>query len=98
MGAGMSFTDGKPFIATEANCKASWGGGKNGSYFRCYFCGHKFKPGDTVRWQYTNDISGAGGNPMVCERCDGPPADVRAAWAEKCEEARTRFWWFTRED
>jgi len=64
----MSFTDGKPWIATEKDCKLNWGGHQ---CFCCYLCGHRFRPGDTVRWQFTNNIKGAGGNPLVCASCDG---------------------------
>ena len=72
----MSFTDGEPWIATEKDCNASWGGKKNGVSFGCGLCGHKFIPGDQVRWQYTNDISAASGNPMVCIKCDGTKEEI----------------------
>lgn len=93
----MSFTDQKPFTATEEDCRCAWSGRANGEYFRCGLCGHKFIPGDVVRWQYTNDMPGAGGNPMVCQKCDGPPEVVREKWKAMHEEARTRFWSFIRE-
>jgi len=76
----MSFRDGKTWVATESDCDARWGGGENGKYFRCHFCGYKFKVGDKVRWQYTNDIVGASGNPLVCESCDTGQEDVREKW------------------
>ena len=72
----MSFTDGKPWIATEEDCKKPWSGGKNGKYFTCGICGYKFKPGDTVRWQFTNDVPGASGNPLVCTNCDGTKEEI----------------------
>lgn len=75
-----NFTDGKPWIATEADCKARWSGGKDGKYFRCHLCGYKFKVGDRIRWQYTNNIPHAGGNPLVCEKCDTSEEDVIAEW------------------
>lgn len=91
----MSFTNGQPWIATDKDCGMRWSCGKPGEHFRCGFCGHKFVPGDRVRWQYTNDIPGAGGNPMVCEKCDGP--DVVERWAKKCAEwAADAWWWFRR--
>lgn len=94
----MSFTDGKPFVATEENCKAMWSCGKNGKYFRCYLCGHKFIPGDIVRWQFTNNVPGAGGNPLVCEKCDGTPEEVIEKWKKMNEEVKEKFWWFSRYD
>ena len=91
----MSFTDGKPFVATTEDCQRAWSGGKHGIYFRCYLCGHKFKPGDIVRWQYTNNIKGAGGNPMVCRACDGQ--DVIRRWKELHDDWNSdKFWWFRR--
>lgn len=91
------FTNGKPRIATKEDCKAPWGGGENGKYFRCFFCGYKFKPGDYWRWQYTNDIKGAGGNPIVCEKCDDGPELTRKKWKKKCEEFYSdKWWWFRR--
>ena len=89
----MSFTDGKPFVVTEEDTHKNWSGGSNGIYFRCYLCGHKFKAGDTARWQFTNNINGAGGNPMVCSFCD---TDVIGKWKQMCVEVRTKFWWFMR--
>lgn len=89
----MSFTDGKPFIVTDADCHKRWGGGRDGKFFRCYLCGHKFVEGDVVRWQYTNDTD-AGGNPMVCEKCDGTREEILAKWEAMHAEANGRMWWF----
>ena len=72
----MSFTDGKPWIATAEDVKRRWSGGKDGKYFRCGLCGVKFKEGDTVRWQCTNDVPGAAGNPFVCVNCDGTKEQI----------------------
>ncbi len=94
----MSFTNQTPFIATEAHCRAAWAGGKNGKYFRCYLCGHKFATGDVVRWQYTNDTPGASGNPMVCQACDGTKEEIVAKWKAMKQEAVGRMWAFTRSD
>ena len=95
----MSFTDGKPFVVTEESRRAPWSGGKNGECFRCYLCGYKFKLGDTARWQFTNNIPGAGGNPLVCTDCDGP--DVIERWIAMHREwenytRKQPFWWFRR--
>jgi len=87
----MSFTDQKQRIATEEECKANWGGEKNGKRFRCYLCGHKFVVGDKWRWVYNNNPGGFG-NFCVCDKCDGE--DVVERWAEANKEARQRFWWF----
>lgn len=90
-----SFTNGKPRIATKEECNAIWGGGKPGEYFRCGFCGYKFKQGDYYRWQFTNDIPGAPGNPLVCKNCDDVPEKVRERWKEKWDEWQSdRWWWF----
>lgn len=92
----MSFTDGKPFVATAEECKYSWSCGPRGLYFRCYLCGYRFKVGDVVRWQFTNNIPKAGGNPLVCANCDGP--DVIEKWVALCAEAKSdKFWWFRKQ-
>jgi hypothetical protein len=78
------FTNGKPRQATEADCKAPYGGLKNGRGFRCYLCGHRFAVGDIWRWVYCNDGSCPGGNFLVCESCDGPDVkDRRADWVRR---------------
>ncbi len=92
-----SFTDQKPRIATEKDVSITWGFGKPGENFRCGFCGHKFAVGDQWRWQYTNNIPGAGGNPLVCASCDDEPAKLIEKWKKLHEEWReiiSRFWWF----
>jgi hypothetical protein len=93
----MSFTDGKPFVATEEDLKRPWMGGKRGEYFRCFLCGHRFVPGDVVRWQFTNDIPGAAGNPLVCKACDGTKDEVVAKWKAMHSEVNGRMWWFCRD-
>lgn len=93
----MSFTDQQSRIATDKDCHTAWGGGKNGSYFRCAFCGYKFKPGDYWRWIYTNDTPGASGNPSTCKSCDtGDRASMVEKWKAMHEEAKSRMWWFFR--
>lgn len=89
------FTTGKPFVATAEDCNGNWACKPNGERFRCGLCGYRFKPGDVVRWQYTNNIPGAGGNPLVCEKCDGP--DVVKRWKALCDEWNSdKFWHFRR--
>ena len=90
----MSFTDQKSRIVTEHDVTSDWGGRRDN--FRCRMCGHTFQIGDYWRWVYTNDMPNAGGNPMVCESCDGD--DVKKRWEQMCNEAYTKFWWFTRGD
>ena len=92
-----SFTDQKPRIATREDVHARWSGGATGKYFRCALCGHKFKVGDTWRFVYTNDTPGAGGNPLVCETCDGTREKVIEKWkALKIEFDNPKFWRFKR--
>jgi hypothetical protein len=92
----MSFTDGKPHVVTHEDLTRPWSGHTDGSHFRCYLCGHRFKVGDVFRWQFTNNVKGAGGNPFVCERCDGP--DVVGRWKAMREEWERdcggKWWWF----
>jgi hypothetical protein len=63
----MSFTDGKPWVVTEAQTKLAWGGG-----FHCRLCGHDFKAGDTARWIFANFTGSPShyGNFLVCTACD----------------------------
>jgi hypothetical protein len=95
-----SFTDQKPRIATEKECKANWGGGKPGEFFRCHVCGHRFRPGDKFRWVYTNHLRGYGGNPMVCEACDGTNEEVIARWKKLVDQWKDdrngKYWWFVK--
>jgi hypothetical protein len=102
MSARANFTDQKRHVATAADCGAAWGGEKNGARFRCYLCGHRFKPGDGFRWQATGGASFTTHdgkkygvfNCTVCDDCDGP--DVIERWVERNREfnelMNTRFW------
>jgi len=96
-----SFTTQKPMVATEDDCKAPWSGGKNGKNFRCYFCGHKFFPGDYYRWIFTNNTPGAGGNPLTCKSCDDGDRDKMVEkWKSLCKRAReedSTMWWFRKQ-
>ncbi len=85
----MSFTDQKPHIATEVQCKMRWGGAKPGERFRCYLCGVKFKVGDIFRWVFCGDIHLT--NFLTCESCDG--SNVKDKWKAANTEAAMRFWW-----
>lgn len=85
--ARIHWSNGKPQVATEEDCKAYWGGEKDGKRFRCYLCGHKFIPGDVWRFVASQTTI----NFMVCQLCDGP--DVMERWLAANQELRTRFWW-----
>ena len=98
----MSFTDQKRREATEDDCKAPWGGFRDGSRFRCYLCGHKFTVGDGFRWvysagmKYERDDGKTVGviNFMTCDTCDGD--DVSERWLARNKEfsadMRNKYW------
>ena len=90
----MSFIDGKPRVATKDDVNGEWGWYRDARCFRCHLCGHKFAEGDYWRFVYTNNlVAPCGGNPLVCESCDG--VDVIERWKALCDEAQSpRFWWF----
>jgi len=95
----MTFINGEPFTATKKHTEAPWSG--NSANFRCAWCGHRFKIGDTVRWVYTNvgsaETKGIAGNPFICTACDGPRDVILARLRQMAEEFRSdRFWWFQR--
>jgi len=76
------WTNQKPFLVKQAHVAVKhWGGSRDGK-MRCGLCGEAFAAGDTARWQFTNDIPDAGGNPFVCVACDGTKEQI-------CEELRT---------
>lgn len=71
---------GMPFTLTDEQVRAYWGGHPEGR-LHCSLCGKKLHAGDTVRWIYTNSTpyeDGGGGNPMVCQECDGPREKILA--------------------
>lgn len=83
--------------ATEEQAKARWLGGKPGEHFRCCFCGTPLKAGDKFRVVYSNGTAGAGGNPLVCEKCNADTPTLLERWKAKHELAKTEMWWFFRE-
>lgn len=86
-----SFTNQKPRIATEEECKAPWSGYRDGRNFRCKLCGHRFKEGDGWRWLYGKGITT---NFMVCAQCDNDNDDALIARMEALiEESKQKFWW-----
>lgn len=89
----MSFTDQKPRIAAEEDTKAQWSGGKQGEYFRCKLCGHRFQVGDYWRWVFVKGYV----NLIVCQKCDTP--DATEHWIQACRDWKlmkehSPFWWF----
>lgn len=77
-------------IATPEDLKADWAC-VGRSAFRCAFCSHRFAVGDEYRAIFTNDIKGAGGNPLTCKKCwdmQGGFEGLRASWMERCQEWR----------
>ena len=93
----MTWTDGKPFIATPEHVATKWN--CRSGQFRCGLCGIHFRVGDTVRWQYTNDTPGAGGNPFVCKDCDkGRDANIAEILRRRAELKADKWWWFLRKE
>ena len=96
----MSFTDGKPRIATEEECKSSWMGAKNGKNFRCHMCGQKFRVGDRWRFVYANFAASPFnyGNLLVRELCDGTNEDVLRRATSNAERAKRECWGMLEQD
>lgn len=102
----MSFTDQEPRVATAQDIKRPW------AAFRCRFCGHRIKEGETWQFLYTNDLLGAGGNPLVCDHCIASAKEeaartgetrndvLRERWQRKCAKWREIVddpqWWWFR--
>lgn len=93
-----SFTDQKPRIATEKDCRGQWAlRSKPGEGFRCYLCGHRFVPGDVWRFVYN---PGRGINFLVCGTCDSPDVldRFREHFIRGSRMLRDEFWWLKQED
>lgn len=100
-GFDSSFLRGKPWVATAKCVATRWNCGEPGQLFRCAWCGHKFVVGDVVRCVYTNsdgdETRGIGGNPFICQACDGPRDVILAKLRDQLAKFRDeRFWWFRR--
>ena len=92
------WTNGEPLIATEQHVNMRWGG--DPANFRCGFCGHKILAGERWCFVFTNDLMGAGGNPLACNDCIKPAEfcacasgetlqqGLRGKWQRQCAE-----WW-----
>lgn len=86
----------KPQVATEADCKGKWSGGKHGEYFRCALCGHRFQVGDYWRWVAGVETL----NFKVCKDCDSD--DVREKYKALRDEYKKlvvdgKYWSFVPE-
>jgi hypothetical protein len=91
----IAWMNGEMVDVTEAYLNAPWSGNKK--YFRCGFCGHKFKLGDKFRAVFTNHVKGASGNPLVCEDCNDTDECLIGRWKHKHEQINNgEFWWFLR--
>ena len=76
--------------ATKEDVKMSWSVGRNGKYFRCYLCGHKFIVGDYYRFIFGQ---GKCKNIIVCEDCDGEDAlDRMVEWERKFAWQFEKYW------
>lgn len=73
-------------IATEETCKAPWSAMKGGVLFYCAFCGRQFGVGDEYKAVYTNDLKGAGGNPLCCRSCYSTEEEMREVWKSRSLE------------
>jgi hypothetical protein len=83
-------------VADDSALKAKWSCIGRKAFF-CAFCQHDFQLGDEYRMVYTNDMSGAGGNPLTCKPCfdaNGGLEGLRQKWIAINEEFKTRFKWF----
>jgi hypothetical protein len=81
----------------KSDLKLPWSGGRNGKYFRCYFCGKKFVVGDEFRMIFTNNLDGIpGGNPLTCRPCfdehEGAEG-LAQLWKHRWVEVKEKFWW-----
>lgn len=90
------FRNQQPWTVAQDDIKVSWSGGKDGKYFRCGLCGHKFVVGDTCRWVYMNSTpTSKFGNFLVCSECDC--SDVINRRLEWEKEAENKFWQLLRD-
>lgn len=86
----------KPFTVLTEHMMQPWSGYKDGRMFRCHMCGDFFKPGDTARLVWCNEIKEAidagvhCGNVLVCTYCDSP--NIYLFLAEHERIGKTRYW------
>ena len=60
--------------------------GKREKGFRCQFCNHAFKEGDSMTCTFSNFEGQRGGNPMTCEECAKFPYETRLAVWKRLDE------------
>lgn len=85
-----SWLDGKPFTVTTKELSGRWGL-RPDKRLQCYLCSYVAKEGDTFRWQYTNDVKGAGGNPMLCSKCDAPKEEIVKIMLQRRHDLKTIY-------
>lgn len=86
----MSFTDGKPRVATADEVALPWCGHKDGRCFRCNLCGEFIRIGETWRFVFTgNGVRMTNFLAHVACCGDDPITKARAL----AEEGYQRFWW-----
>lgn len=101
------WTNGEPLIATAEHLATRWSG--DPTNFRCGFCGCQILLGERWCFVYTNDLVGAGGNPLACGTCIDLATSIagfngeslrevlRDRWVHQCEEWRaftqSSRWW-----
>jgi hypothetical protein len=98
----VGILDGQQHIVDAEMCNRKWGGSPAGLKFRCALCGHKFVPGNIVRFVITNtrvasEAGAPSGNPFVCSKCDGTNEYVYTKLKDMKEEwnkIKQQFWWF----
>lgn len=98
------FTTG--FTVEEKHLKQPWLGGRNGIYFRCMMCGHKFVVGDHCQWFLITATAtfmedGArvrAPNVMACapciEECRDQGRSVQEVWVDVCRHVYNDHWYF----
>ena len=83
--------DGAVCIVAKEDETLPWSGKRDGSRFRCMFCGRHFKEGDECRFQ----LNPKGLNFMVCSECDTESEqEILEKFKAHQAEAKTRFWYW----
>lgn len=83
---------------TQEHLKAPWASIGKRAFF-CAFCQKDLEMGDEFRMIFTNDLKGAGGNPLACGKCvtEHGVEGLRERWQAMWQEYKTKFrWWSVR--
>lgn len=100
------FTEG--FTVEEEHLKQPWLGGRNGIYFRCMMCGHRFEVGDHCKWYLVkatdthleDGTQVSAPNVMVCAECESDCTmmgrSVVEVWVGICTHVYDEHWYFVR--